>query len=94
MIDNIPRILPKQCKVVIDSSSWTPQPIFQYLQKAGKIPGEDMLRTFNNGLGLVIVVSEKDCGEILLQLEGMGETAYRIGSVQSRNEKEPAVQFT
>ncbi len=94
LIDNIPRILPKQCKVVIDSSSWTPQPIFQYLQKAGKIPGEDMLRTFNNGLGLVIVVSEKDCGEILLQLEGMGETAYRIGSVQSRNEKEPAVQFT
>jgi phosphoribosylformylglycinamidine cyclo-ligase len=93
-IDNLPRILPKQCKVVIESSSWTPQPIFQYLQKAGKIPREDMLRTFNNGLGLVIVVSEKDCGEVLLQLKGIKETAYRIGSVQSRNNKESSVQFT
>jgi phosphoribosylformylglycinamidine cyclo-ligase len=93
-IDNLPRILPKQCKVIIESSSWTPQPIFQYLQKAGKIPREDMLRTFNNGLGLVIVVSEKDCGEVLLQLKSIKETAYWIGSVQSRNNKESSVQFT
>jgi phosphoribosylformylglycinamidine cyclo-ligase len=94
LIDNLPRTLPKQCKVVIDSSSWTPQPIFQYLEKAGKIPKQDMLRTFNNGLGLVILLSDEDCGEALLQLKGIGETAYRIGSVQSRDDKEAAVQFT
>lgn len=93
LIDNLPRILPKQCKAVIESSSWTPQPIFQYLQKAGNIPREDMLRTFNNGLGLVIVVNEKDCGEVLLHLKGIKETACRIGSVQSRANKESSVQF-
>jgi len=93
LIDNLPRILPKQCKVVLDGSSWVPQPIFQYLQKAGKIPKQDMMRTFNNGLGMVIVVSEEDCGEILLRLKAMEETAFLIGSVESRNDKEAAVQF-
>jgi len=93
LIDNLPRILPKQCKVVIDSSSWIPQPIFQYLQKAGNIPKQDMMRTFNNGLGMVIVVSEEDCGEVLLRLKAMEETAFRIGSVESRDDKEAAVQF-
>ncbi|NNG08304.1 MAG: phosphoribosylformylglycinamidine cyclo-ligase [Desulfobacteraceae bacterium] len=93
LIDNLPRILPRQCKAVIDTSSWTTPPIFQYLQRAGKIPMREMMRTFNNGLGLVIVVSEEDTSEVLLRLKAMGETAYPIGSVESRDEKEEAVQF-
>ncbi|MFC1867930.1 phosphoribosylformylglycinamidine cyclo-ligase [Thermodesulfobacteriota bacterium] len=94
LIDNIPRILPKQCKVLINSSTWMPQPIFQYIQKAGKVTEHDMMRTFNNGLGLVIVVSEEDCSEVLLRLKAMGEAAYQIGSVESRDDKESAIQFT
>jgi phosphoribosylformylglycinamidine cyclo-ligase len=94
LVDNLPRILPRQCKVHIDKSSWTPQPVFQYLQRAGKIPVHEMMRTFNNGLGLIIVVSEEDCSEVLLRLKAMGENAYRIGSVESRNDKEDAIQFT
>jgi phosphoribosylformylglycinamidine cyclo-ligase len=94
LVDNLPRILPRQCKAIIDSSSWTPHPIFQYIQKAGKIPEEDMMRTFNNGLGMVLVVNEEDCDEVLSRLEAMGETAYRIGSVESRDDEETAVQFT
>jgi len=82
-----------QCKAVIDMSSWTPQPVFQYLQKRGNIPKQDMMRTFNNGLGLVIVVNHEDCGEVLARLKAMGETAYRIGAVEPRKDKEDAVQF-
>jgi phosphoribosylformylglycinamidine cyclo-ligase len=93
LIDNPPRILPKACKVVIDKASWPVPPVFTYLQKAGRIPEKEMLRTFNNGLGLVIVVSEEEVGEVLLRLKAMGETAYHIGSVESREEKEEAVQF-
>ena len=93
LIDNLPRMLPKQCKAVINTSSWTPPPIFQYLQRAGKIPMKEMMRTFNNGLGLVIVVSEQDRGEVLLRLKAMGETAYLIGSVESRDDKEEVIQF-
>jgi phosphoribosylformylglycinamidine cyclo-ligase len=52
-----------------------------------------MMRTFNNGLGLVIVVSEEETSEVLLRLKAMGETAYHIGSVETREEEENPVQF-
>ncbi len=93
LIDNLPRILPKQCKAVINTSSWTLPPVFQYLQKAANIPMKDMMRTFNCGLGLVIVVSEQDTSEVFLRLKAMGEIAYHIGSVEARDEKEQIVQF-
>jgi phosphoribosylformylglycinamidine cyclo-ligase len=93
LTENLPRILPSRCKFVINTSSWTPQPVFHYLMKAGNIPQEDMLRTFNNGIGLVIVVSEEDCNEALLRLKAMGETAFHIGAVEARKKNEPSIQF-
>jgi phosphoribosylformylglycinamidine cyclo-ligase len=93
LIENIPRMLPGRCKAVIDLDSWTPQPIFSYLQKAGNVPEREMMRTFNNGLGLVIVVSEKETDEVLQRLEAIGEKAYLIGTVEAREEKEDSVQF-
>jgi phosphoribosylformylglycinamidine cyclo-ligase len=93
LIDNLPRILPKQCKAVINTSKWTPPPIFQYLQRAGNIPTKDMMRTFNCGLGLVIVASEQETSEVLLRLKAMGEIACHIGSVEARDEKEAVIQF-
>lgn len=93
LIDNLPRILPKPCKVVINLSSWTVPPVFQVIQKEGRISDRDMMRTFNNGLGLVIVVSEEETNEILLRLKAMGETAFHIGSVEARDDKEDAIQF-
>lgn len=92
-IDNIPRMLPKPCKAVINNSSWSPQPIFSFIQKAGRISEIEMMRTFNNGLGLVIVVSEEEVGEALIRLNAMGEHAYHIGFVESRGDNEEAVQF-
>lgn len=94
LVDNLPRILPNRCKVVINKSSWKIPPIFQYMQKAGSIAPEEMLRTFNNGLGLVIVVAEEDSNEILLRLKAMGETGYIIGTVESREDGEEAIEFT
>ncbi len=93
LMDNLPRVLPKQCKVVIDTSSWTPPPVFQVIQREGKISPQEMMRTFNNGLGLVIVGSEEETSEILLRLKAMGETAFHIGSVEARNDKEDPIQF-
>lgn len=93
IIDNLPRILPKQCKALINPSAWEPQAIFQYLKKAGNLTETEMMRTFNNGLGLIIVVSEEECGDVLSHLQSMGEKAFHIGSVESREEQEPSVQF-
>ena len=94
LIDNLPRILPKQCKAIVNSSSWTAPPIFLYIKKAGRIPMREMMRTFNNGLGLVMVIREEDTSEVLLRLKAMGETAYHIGYVESREDKEAPIQFT
>jgi len=94
LIDNPPRILPKACKAVIRRSSWNPPPVFSMLQKAGQISDEEMFRTFNQGLGLVVVVSEEETDEVLLRLKAMGETAYHVGSVESKEEDEKAVRFS
>ncbi len=93
LTDNIPRILPKRCKAVIDTSSWSPQPIFSYLKRAGDLSNGEMMRTFNNGIGLVIVVNEDDVNEIILRLKAMDEIAYHIGSVEARKDGDEAVQF-
>jgi phosphoribosylformylglycinamidine cyclo-ligase len=93
LIDNIPRMLPGRCKAVINPGSWTPQPIFSYLQDLGKIPEREMMRTFNNGLGLVIVVNEKETDDVLQRLEAIGEKSYVIGTVEAKEENEDPVQF-
>ena len=93
LTDNLPRILPKQCKVVVNRSSWPRPPIFRYLQKAGELSTDEMMRTFNNGLGLVLVVREEDTDEVLLRLKAMGETAYHVGWVEARDEPEEPIHF-
>ncbi len=93
LVDNVPRILPRQCKVIINTSSWTPPPVFLFLQKAGNIRQTEMMRTFNNGLGLVMVVSEEEASEVLSRLKAMGESAYHIGSVESRQDDEDPIEF-
>lgn len=94
IIDNVPRILPGSCKAVVNRVSWPYPPVFSYIQKAGRISDMEMMRTFNNGLGLVAVVSEEDISEVLVRLEGMGERAWHIGSVEPRNDDEQAIRFT
>ena len=94
IVENLPRVLPKSCKAIIDRSSWPRPPVFTLLQQAGKIDQDEMMRVFNNGLGLILVISEKDTSEVLLRLKAMGETAYHIGWIEERNEEEHAIQFT
>jgi len=93
LIDNPPRILSERVKAVIDRSTWTPHSIFQYIQRAGRISDRDMLLTFNNGLGMLIVVSEEETQEVLERLKAMGEAAYCVGTIETREPDEDPVQF-
>jgi phosphoribosylformylglycinamidine cyclo-ligase len=93
IIDNLPRILPKQCKAVLNISSWTPPPVFLYLKEAGRIPVREMMRTFNCGLGLVLVVRPEEADQALGRLKAAGETAYHIGSVEPRVDEEELVHL-
>lgn len=94
LIDNLPRTLPKQCKVIVNPSAWTLPPVFQFMRKAGKLSFKDMMRTFNCGLGMVMIVNGEDTDEVLSRLRVMGETAYHVGEVASRGEDEESIHFT
>lgn len=85
-IENIPRILSKGCEAVIDKNSWEVPAIFLYLKEEGKLDEKEMFRTFNNGIGMVLVVSPKDEDEILLRLKGLNEKAYVIGEIEIKKE--------
>jgi len=84
IVDNLSRILPSPCMALIQKQSWEIPPIFTFLQKAGKLSNQEMMRTFNNGIGLVFVAPEKDTEGILEFLAAMDEKAYIIGSIVER----------
>jgi phosphoribosylformylglycinamidine cyclo-ligase len=93
LIDNIERILPHGCMAHINLLSWDIPPIFPFLQKKGEIEEREMLRTFNNGIGLVLSVAEKDVEDILLQLKGLKEKAFLIGELHESTKKNKRIQF-
>ncbi len=91
--DNIPRILPKACKAVIKKNSWPRQPIFNFLQEHGKISEDEMLRTFNCGIGMVLILPEDSAQDIIFQSKAMNEKAYIIGHIDSRKDDEQPVVY-
>ena len=86
LIENVPRMLPKNLTAEINVSTWKRPAVFRWLQDAGKVSLEEMSRTFNNGIGMVLVVSEIAHGEVMRILEGQGEQVYKIGKLVRRGE--------
>jgi phosphoribosylformylglycinamidine cyclo-ligase len=86
LTDNLPRILPKSCRAVIRRQSWPVPPIFHLLRKLGNISEEEMLRTFNNGIGLVLVVDKDQLADVLLRLQGLNEHGFVIGEIAARKD--------
>ncbi|MEJ2154796.1 MAG: phosphoribosylformylglycinamidine cyclo-ligase [Desulfobacteraceae bacterium] len=86
--DNTLRIIPQACGIVFKRDSWDVPPIFTYLQQAGKIEDREMLRVFNNGIGLVAVVPEKAVQDVLARLSAMDESAYVIGEIVERSDSD------
>ena len=84
LVDNILRIVPHGCKVELRRNSWDIPPIFKFLKNAGNIADAEMMRTFNNGIGLAIVVPEDTTEEVLQRLNGMDEKGYVIGEIAER----------
>lgn len=92
-LDNIPRIVPGPCLAVIRKGSWPVPPVFDLIRKRGNIDDTEMLRVFNMGIGMILIVAEKDHAEILERLEKLGERAYSIGIVEKRENDQPNVAF-
>ena len=85
--DNVDRILPENCNAVINTSSWTPDPIFQWMQKAGNVEVEEMYHTFNMGVGLVLAVDQADVNTIMKAPELAAFEPVLIGNVSKGSGK-------
>ncbi len=94
LTDNVPRILPRGYAVEIDPSAWPPQGIFKLLQTLGNIPQDDMRRTFNLGVGMVLVVPAKKLGFVSQILKKLREPFHEIGRVvPRRSSRSPQVIY-
>mgnify|MGYP001060489881 CR=1 FL=1 len=87
---NLPRIISKGCKAIIHKGSWEIPPIFSFLKEKGNISEEEMLQTFNNGIGMILIVKAKENEEILERLNSLGEKAFLLGEiVKTEKDQEP-----
>jgi phosphoribosylformylglycinamidine cyclo-ligase len=80
LVDNLARVMPDGCRAVI-TRGWPQPPVFAWLQRVGRISDQEMVRTFNLGIGMVLVVSPDDAAEAVMHLQGAGLTALDIGEV-------------
>jgi phosphoribosylformylglycinamidine cyclo-ligase len=81
LLENIPRVLPEGCQAHIYINSWELPNLFTVLQKAGNVERDEMYRTFNMGIGMVLAVAEDQAEEIIDRLKGLGESAWIIGDI-------------
>lgn len=93
LLENVPRVLPAGCKAIIRKNSWKIPPIFTMIQHHGNIDESELFRTFNCGIGMVLIVPEKESEEILIRLSGLNETAYVIGEIAKCDAGEECVEF-
>ena len=83
LVENLPRVLPDGISAKIDLSSWDKPPIFEWLRSSADIKTIEMLRTFNSGIGMAIVVAKENAKPVKKCLEGMGETLFTIGTTHA-----------
>lgn len=85
LLENLPRVLPDNLAATLHASSWHTSELFAWLQKTAGIDNREMNRTFNNGIGMVIVVSANQAQAVQQLLTNAGETVYTIGNIVPRN---------
>ena len=81
LLENIPRVLPAGLHAHVDADAWEQPRLMAFLQAQGNIEPEEMARTFNCGVGMVIAVAEADVAEVTAALEAAGEVVHRIGHI-------------
>ncbi|MCL4114269.1 UNVERIFIED_CONTAM: hypothetical protein GTU68_038146 [Idotea baltica] len=93
LTENLPRVMADNSKGIIKLNSWEKPAVFDWLQENGNIEEQEMLRTFNCGVGMVVVVDNADADAIQAHFKGEGIENWVIGSIESSNETEPHVEY-
>jgi len=81
LTDNTPRILPRGCRAEIRRGSWPVPPIFELIARLGRVPQEDMLRTFNMGIGMTLIIAKRNLDRVAAALEKSKEAFWNIGRI-------------
>jgi len=84
LLENVPRILPPDVTAVLDGLAWQTPRIFNWLREQGNVEQQEMYRTFNCGIGMVVIMNPNHAAEAVAQLASAGETAWCIGTIQPR----------
>jgi phosphoribosylformylglycinamidine cyclo-ligase len=92
LLENVPRVLPENVVAQLDGKSWHTPALFDWLRNMGNVAPQEMYRTFNCGIGMVVIVDSRDADEALSQLNAAGETATVIGAIRARKSKEARTQ--
>lgn len=88
LLENIPRVLPENTQAIIDTNSWQLPEIFQWLQKNGNVEQNEMYRTFNCGVGMVLITKAEDADAIVNTLNQNNENAWRLGTIEAGDKKQ------
>jgi phosphoribosylformylglycinamidine cyclo-ligase len=91
LLENIPRVLPEGMAAHLKKGSWPQTELFAWLQQTAGIDDAEMNRTFNNGIGMVLVVAADEAGAAAATLRGLGETVYEIGAIAPQGDGEQVV---
>lgn len=83
LLENVPRVLPDDCRAVIEADAWEQSRLMAFLQAQGAIEPGEMARTFNCGVGMVVVVDASEAETVAAELTQAGETVFRIGRVEA-----------
>ena len=89
--ENLPRVLPDETRAIVRTQSWARPPIFAWLQQQGGIVDDEMYRTFNCGIGMILCVPAAVVEQALQRLHALGETAWHIGEVVARGDENEQV---
>lgn len=94
LLENIPRVLPDSVTAHISRSAWPLPPLFDWLQQHGNVVEEEMLRVFNCGIGMVVVIAPEHAQKAIEMLRNSGETVWQIGTIKPRQLGTPPIIIT
>ena len=83
LVDNIPRVVPDGLEVILERKAWRKEPIFEWLQTAGRVADDEMYRVFNCGIGMTVHVAAADANKAIALLRAAGQEALVIGEIKT-----------
>jgi phosphoribosylformylglycinamidine cyclo-ligase len=91
LTENLPRVYGEALAAEVDTASWTPAPVFQWIREGGNVAAHEMYRTFNNGVGMTLMVAPDKVEAVIARLQAAGEQPWIMGRMVKRGDNEGVI---